>query len=175
MKSLTIAGGIGNLLRADFETGKLFWLPRDVGLFSDRRSCSTWNAKYSEKEALTYLDPHGYRCGRLFNRQIKAHRAIWALANGEWPEAIDHINGDRSDNRLTNLRCVTTAENNRNMRRRSDNSSGVTGIYWDKPKEMWTAHVCGQHLGRFAKFADAVSARKQAELKFGFHENHGAR
>ena len=175
MKNITIAGNIGELMLADFDTGKVFWRPRDASHFADKRSWATWNSRYSGKEALTYLDPHGYKCGRLFDKQIKAHRAIWALAFGEWPEAIDHLNGDRSDNRLFNLKRASVTENNRNMKRRKDNLSGVVGVCWDADRKKWLATISGKSLGRFDDFASAVAVRSAAAIEVGFHANHGAR
>lgn len=175
MKAITIAGNIGDLLRCDFDAGRLFWLPRSLSLFSNARSFATWNSRYAGKEAITYVDPHGYKCGRLFDKPIKAHRAIWALATGEWPEAIDHINGNRTDNRLANLRAVTTAENNRNVRQRRDNASGVTGVCWDAGRKKWLATASGKHVGRFDDFDSAVIARNAEAARLNFHESHGAK
>lgn len=107
-----------------------------------------------------------------------AHRLAWLLYYGEWPEKqIDHINHDKKDNRIKNLRCVSNFDNHRNMPRQKNNKSGVTGVFWYERYMKWTAYikVSGhrKHLGYFELFDDAVKARKDAEKYYGFHKNHG--
>lgn len=162
--------------RVDFDTGKLYWKPREAKYFKLRRAFFGWNTRYAEKEAFVAFS-HGYRHGALFDLRYPAHRIIWALKHGVWPENIDHVNGITGDNRLVNLRSVSQAENLRNTKRRSDNTSGVVGICWDKQREKWEAKIQvggkTQHLGRFDLKESAVAARAQAEIKYGFHKNHG--
>lgn len=169
------------LLRYEPETGKLFWKERSVDMFSDGKqtaehNCASWNEKYAGKEAFTAGD-RGYKQGLILGRNYKAHRVIWALVNGEWPDNIDHINGIRDDNRIDNLRSVSQAENNRNAKRRSNNTSGVCGVHWYKRGNKWVAQIRAdgniKHLGYFTDFDDAVAARKEAEIEHGYHENHG--
>jgi hypothetical protein len=101
----------------DFSTGELRWKPRPVELFADERACKMWNTRFAGKRALTTISFYGYPHGALFNRGTLAHRVIWALAHGRWPEGqIDHINGNRADNRLCNLREVKPSDNQRNMK-----------------------------------------------------------
>ena len=88
---------------------------------------------------------------------------------------IDHINGDRYDNRIINLKEATTSENNRNRRITDRNTSGYVGVV--KQGDKWYAYikVDGKkiHLGTYNTKDEAIQARKQAEKKYGFHENHG--
>jgi hypothetical protein len=94
-----------------------------------------------------------------------------------WPEGeIDHINGNRQDNRIENLRDVPRSLNQRNSKLQNNNRSGVSGVFWRANR--WEARiylVSGQrkHLGRFKTFEEAVAVRKQAEMECGYHENHG--
>ncbi len=119
----------------------------------------------------------GYLTGWIGDKQYLLHRLAWLYVYGYLPENIDHINHDRSDNRISNLREVTRKENQQNMSMRSDNVSGVTGVSWDKSRNRWAARIkvdAGYiYLGRFAEFSDAVNARKNAEVLYGFHANHG--
>lgn len=137
----------------------------------------SWNCRYAGKEAFTAIDGTGYRSGRIFNKTYHAHRIICVLQSGEWPEEVDHINGDRSDNRWGNLRHVTKRENSKNKRISVLNTSGVTGVYWDKSKGKWFASIQvggkTKFLGYHATIDLCTSARKSAELQFGFHANHG--
>jgi len=121
-----------------------------------------------------------YRCRaiRIDGKLYKAHRLAWLYVYGHFPKhQIDHINQDSSDNRITNLRDVTCAENNRNAKRRSDNKTGVTGVTWDSRINKFIARirVDGKdiHIGCFPDKWDAICARMSANNKYGFHLNHG--
>ena len=89
----------------------------------------------------------------------------------------DHINGVRNDNRLVNLREVDPIQNNRNSKRTSLNTSGQMGVGWNKQTQKWRSivHVEGKgvFLGAFKNKEDAIKVRKQAEIEYGFHKNHG--
>lgn len=104
------------------------------------------------------------------------------MLSGEWPDhQVDHINGDRADNRASNLRGVKNAVNAKNSGLRRNNSSGVLGVRSDgkSKRSPWIASikVDGEtiYLGRFATREEAVLKRKEAELRYGYHPNHGER
>lgn len=105
---------------------------------------------------------NGY-CGA--NHNILLHRIIMNVKNGEY---VDHINGNRLDNRKQNLRICTNQENNFNKGLYSHNTSGVTGVSWDKSRNKWEVSIkINQkkiNLGRFENFNDAVNKRKDAEI-----------
>lgn len=171
------------LLRYEPETGKLFWRERSVELFEDgkysaERVCATWNSCHAGKEALITLNAYGYKQGRVFNQMLYAHRVIWAMVHGEWPKHdIDHKDGVRDDNRISEIRAATRKENMQNLKRSSANTSGVTGVGWKKSCSKWRARITINekqiHLGLFARKEDAIAARKAAETRYGFHPNHG--
>jgi hypothetical protein len=75
------------------------------------------------------------------------------------------------------LRDVSNQENQRNKSRQSRNTSGVTGVHWHKRDKKWIARIKVDkkdlYIGMFDTFEEAVAARKEAEIKYGFHENHG--
>jgi hypothetical protein len=171
------------LLRYEPETGKLFWRERSAELFEDKRqpsaqSCKNWNKRWAGKEAFTSHTNYGYKQGSIFNRKYQAHRVIFAMHSIDCRAAeIDHINGVRDDNRLVNLRAVSRWDNARNCGRASDNTSGCTGVSWDRSRGKWVAYIKARgkviNLGRFIKIEDAIAARKAAEKQYGYHKNHG--
>jgi len=165
------------LLRYEPETGELFWRPRDVSLFKTEHDCKAWNTRYADKPA-GGIDGQGYILVKLFGRTSGIHRVAWTIHHGAWPaDQIDHINGDRADNRIVNLREVTHQENCKNQKMRRNNTSGVMGVGWYKPRAKWRAliSVDGKyiHLGDFDSIEDAAAARAKAEIEHGFHTNHG--
>lgn len=167
-----------DLLEYDPEIGSLRWRVRPASLFASQRSCSTWNARYAGQPAMTAKNAHGYACGPILGKTYLAHRVIWAMMNGVWPEGeIDHINGDRSDNRLGNLREVKHRENSINACKNYNNTSGETGVYWRNDNRKWVAKIGIKgkllHLGCFDSFEDAVSARRAAASAHGFSDRHG--
>lgn len=154
----------------------------DTGAFTHRYApwmCDTRNTRFAGKPAFTRTRD-GYRTAVINGRGVQAHRAAWAWVHGEWPDGeIDHINHDRSDNRIANLRVVTRTQNTRNISKAKNNTSGVTGVYWGKRNARWTAGIRVdrqlKYLGSFLKIEDAVAARKSAEMEYGFHTNHGVK
>lgn len=160
-------------MRYDTETGKLFWT------HSPHRN-EAWNKRFPGREAFTYTHKDGYKVGIFSNAHLKAHRVIWAIVYGEWPLQVDHINGDRADNRIQNLRSVTAQENARNRGLRSDNKAGVTGVCWDRKEGKWIAQLTvdgrNRRLGAFNSKDDAAAAWRDAfEKQDGFHPDHGTR
>jgi len=124
------------------------------------------------------VDLRGYTIISVDNSLYKAHRLVWLHFYGDWPDGpIDHINGVKTDNRLSNLRLVTQVINLRNQKLRSTNSSGVCGVCWHKKRNKWMAYIYINYerkdLGLFEDKEDAIAARKQAEFAYGFHPNHG--
>ena len=106
------------------------------------------------------------------------HRIIWLMVHGDWPpNEIDHVNQNRSDNRIENLRAVDHANNNHNQTLRNTNTSGIMGVNWSNQRNKWVVYIYTdarkKHLGYFIDFFEAVCARKSAENKFNFHPNHG--
>ena len=172
------------LLRYEPLTGKLFWRKRGVEWFkkTGRGGCqgeaNRWNARWADKEAFTAINDDGYRHGVLLGKYLRAQRVIWAMETGEWPDdEVDHEDRDRANNRFGNLRLVTRIENMKNTGMPKNNTSGFTGVSWRKQTNKWHAKIglSGEsvHLGYFSKRSDAIAARKAANVKYGFHKNHG--
>lgn len=169
------------LLSYDPGTGRLFWLPRPESMFTEgghsaAHTCAKWNARLAGQEAFT-ANSYGYKVGAILGRRYQAHRVAWAILHGVWPSrAIDHIDGDRANNRADNLRDVSHSDNLRNASRRKDNSSGFPGISWSLQRSKWVAYIQADRqisLGRYDTLAEAVAARKAAEKVLGYHPNHG--
>lgn len=167
-----------SLLSYDAETGELIWRhrPRDMFRDNDKRICGTWNARYAGTVANS-IGTGGYVRVNILGTRYLGHRVIWMMVHGEWPDEIDHINGNRSDNRLCNIRNVSRQENLRNLAKRSDNSSGHVGVHLNKKNGKWSAYVGidGKqvHLGFFENLDDAIAVRAKASKAYGFTERHG--
>ena len=144
----------------------------DTGIF-------TWISKVSYKinvgQKAGCVDGRNYV--NIFIKKIKyrAHRLAWLYITGKWPDHIDHINGIRNDNRLINLRNVDKYENSKNLCLDKRNKLGITGVY--SIKGSYRARINSNNksysLGCFSDFFEACCARKSAEIKYKFHENHG--
>lgn len=122
---------------------------------------------------------NGYITIGLFGRRYLAHRLVWIMHNGDIDKGmqIDHINHDRSDNRIENLRVVSNKVNGMNQSARKNNTSGVTGVNWNKRKGKWCGEVWDDgrkiHVGYFDDIMEAEKAVKSVRVKVGYHENHG--
>lgn len=158
--------------------GSFVWLKRPRWMFSSNRSCSVWNARFPGNPALAVRMSNGYLGGTILWAHQYAHRAAWAIYHDAWPpEQIDHIDGNRANNRISNLRIVSNAENSRNRQIYSNNTSGCPGVGLDRYGRRWRARIKVDyreiHLGTFDTMEEAIAARLSAERSFGFHENNG--
>lgn len=126
------------------------------------------NGTFRNKDSIGWVDSHGYRLLGMDGRKYKAHRVAWLLVYGEWPKSqLDHINRDRADNRIANLREVTNAENGQNAKPRTDGKSGVVGVHFLKNCNRWWAYINTNRervtVGYFESFEEAVAARADAK------------
>ena len=157
--------------------GFLLWRIRPLHHFTAFKNWKRWNQRYAGKLAINFLNERGYRIGSLNKKRVLSHRIIWKLETGIDPLTIDHINGITFDNRMRNLRSVTQAENNKNLRKRKDNTSGIVGVIWHKSSKKWHARINTKFgrkvLGCFDHKHEAISARRRAELTEGYHPRHG--
>lgn len=122
------------------------------------------------------LNKNGYLFIKVGKYIYRAHRLAWFYFYGEWPPTdsyqIDHIDGNRLNNSIHNLRLVTNTKNAKNHGLYKHNTSGVSGICFCTLNGKWKASIVLNqkrvHLGYYNKFEDAVAARKQAEKEYGF-------
>lgn len=119
------------------------------------------------------VSPSGYRFALIDGTSFQAHRIIWKMHMGVDPIChIDHIDGNKLNNHISNLREATVSENLRNSRLRSDNTTGVKGITYDrssKRKKRWRAIIMVNQkyiqVGRFMTKDEAVVALDAARLE----------
>lgn len=120
----------------------------------------------------------GYRQIILNGKKYYAHRLAWFLYYGSVPHGeIDHINHNRSDNRISNLRDVECIDNAQNRPLQKNNISGYHGVRFRADKDKWEARIKVKQkihiLGLFQTKEEAIVSRKKAEKEYGFHKNHG--
>jgi hypothetical protein len=163
-KNQTLTNGLRNMLedlraalRYDADTGRFFWFHRRGNVPAGTETGLCNNGK-------------GYRVIGWCNRIHVAHRMAWAIYYGEWPaQDIDHINGDRADNRICNLRLATRGENMQNAKTPVHNSSGHRGVHWHAGAKKWRAVIwkdkSPHHLGFFDDITDAAEAYRAAKLR----------
>jgi len=147
------------IARLRYEDGALFWLPRGNGRF-DKQFAGQRAGCFSKTADAVLI---GYK-----GTHILLHRAVWIYHNGEIPDGveIDHINQNRRDNRIENLRLCNRHQNTCNTRRRKDNKSGVKGVCWNPLTNTWRARIVVNKaeiaLGSFSDLADAEAAVRAA-------------
>lgn len=116
------------------------------------------------------LDFNGYWVITINKKRHKGHRLAWLYVHGRWPAvAVDHINGDRGDNRMVNLREATNSENQHNRRLQVNNKTGYMGVCWDAKAQRFRAviraHGRSRDLGSYACSLEAHRAYLEAKAK----------
>lgn len=106
----------------------------------------------------------GYSVICIGDRQYLAHRVVWLYTYGEWPNLpIDHINGNRSDNRVENLRLATHSDNQKNRKKGKNNTSGYVGVSWSASHKKWLSSTV---LNGKSKFLGRYSTKEEAAIAY---------
>ncbi len=126
----------------------------------------------------SYLHHRGYKVIKVDYRQYLEHRLIWLFVNGKLPKTLDHIDGDKTNNHISNLRKATPSQNMHNMTLSSHNTSGVKGVSWNKQQQNWRARIKlnkkAIHIGNFTTLEEArIAICKKREELHGEFMNHG--
>lgn len=160
------------LLKYDRKTGVFTWKARGVPSFDSRFANTV--------AGFEHVSGRGRKSWaiKVNGRKYYAHILAWAYVKGVWPtDEIDHKDHNTFNNKFSNLREVTNAENKKNLPKRCDNGSGTTGVYKCVSANRWVASIVVQrkkiYLGQFRKKSDAVRVRKEANQLYGYHRNHG--
>jgi hypothetical protein len=153
------------VFRYDPETGFIHWLNKPIGRMSVNGKAEC-------------LDKDGYVSVGHGKKRYRTHRLAWALQTGNWPtKGLDHINGNRTDNRWTNLREANDRQNQQNSKLRSDNTIGHKGIYWYRPRSSWRVKIrdgTGREIIKYRKnLEEAIKlAAKLRETHHGEFARH---
>jgi hypothetical protein len=152
------AAKLRELIDYDPNTGVFTWRVR------------AYRSKYKQGSPAGTKQSKGYLTIGVLGRSYLAHRLAWLYVYGEWPtKQVDHINQDKLDNRIANLRQATNKENHQNEGLSSNNTSGYKGVGFFKRTRRWRAHITTdgvtRHLGFFSTIDGAIAARKNAEAQ----------
>jgi hypothetical protein len=128
----------------------------------------------------TARSTHGYLQMTICDKTYDIHRLIFLLIDGQFPtDDVDHIDGNRINNKWVNLRKVSRGVNLHNLGVKSNNTSGVTGVGLHKTTGKFRASICShgvqEHLGVFNTIEEATRVRHAAEIRLGFSVDHGVR
>ncbi len=145
----------------DYKDGSLFWKkpPKCQVKIGDEAGSMHWS---------------GYRIVRVDRRLYLSHRMIWLYLHGYFPEdGLDHIDKNKLNNRIENLREVSQVCNSRNCGNFKHNKSGVKGVHWAKANNRWISSIRvfrkSYHIGSYKDFNEAVLHRFAAEQCLGWH------
>lgn len=160
------------------ETGILTWKVRPLSHFANEAGWVLFRGRYAGKQAGS-VGTEGYVAVYLNGASYQSHRIAWCMYYGSWPENhIDHLNLNKADNRISNLRDVPRAINSLGRALYSSNSSGHVGVSFNKRRRRWVARIQVAnkpiYLGKFREFDDAVAAYEKAKAHYQFSEHHGA-
>jgi hypothetical protein len=149
----------------DYKDGVLFWKTTPSRKIPIGSKAGTITAK-------------GYIRIKINGRLYYAHRLVYLLETGTYPKQLDHVNGDKSDNRIKNLRECDVSQNNLNRKKPRNNSSGIKGISWHAISKKWmvSLQIAGEqkYFGLYKDIDQAKSVIEAMRHKYhGDFTNHG--
>ncbi len=166
------------LLSYNPETGVFTWRARAMCWFISQESAEHWNMRFAHTEAGSF-NKNGYLAISIDGKDYLAQNLVWLYVHGRMPhDILDHEDHVKSNNKLSNLRETSQGGNCRNRSMNKNNKSGCSGVIWNEATQRWHVQLGngkGKHLGSANNLFDAACIRKSAELKQGYHKNHGKR
>lgn len=160
----------------EYREGELYWKERPLAHFSSEHRMKIINAQHAGKKLSNICE--GYIYATFFNKKIKGHRIVFMLHHGFLPKMIDHIDGNKTNNRIENLRACSYSQNQYNKTASKNNTSGVKGVSFHKATGKFQAAIKlsgkQRHLGLFDTIESATIARiAAANQHHGEFVNHG--
>ena len=156
-----------NLLKQlfDYFDGNLYW-KHDIGA-----------AKKGEKAGYIRKDK-GYRSVTIMNKSYYIHRLIFLYHYGKIKNVIDHIDGDKLNNHVENLRDVTLSQNSHNSKKPKNNTSGIKGVCWNKRSKSWIAYCRIENRVNYLGYYKCKDEAARVLMEFrekhhGSFANHG--
>lgn len=155
---------------AQSELKSLLSYRKELGIFTRFTSP---NGKEKAGDIAGTINKQGYVKVCVAGKNYLAHRLVWLYHTGEFPiKHLDHINNNKLDNRIENLREVTITENMKNKTKPKHNTTGKTGVVYNKANSNYMANITVDkkkiYLGSFQQIEDAIQARLDAEEKYGY-------
>lgn len=150
------------------ELKEMFSYDPDTGLFTNLTVRGHGRIKIGDIAGNIYAN--GYRYIEIKGKAFRSCRLVWLYVNGELPtKFVEHRNGNKSDDRLRNLRLATNSENQANRGAPSNNTSGTKGVRFDSDRMKWRAQIMvngkSKNLGRFQTREEAMAAYANAAEK----------
>lgn len=145
--------------------------------YDQKSGVMTWLVRTSNRvkigDVVGSSHVQGYREVGVNGRSYLLHRLVWLHVHGSWPSShIDHVNGDRTDNRIMNLREATRSQNLSNRRATRLNTSGYKGVTWERRRKKWQAQITVRRKLKFLGYFDCVKKAHDAYWKAA-QELHG--
>ena len=155
----------------EYRDGELYWKERPESDFDRPKHCASWNAQFAGKKAGfisdTRLENDYVRLGYK-GKRYRVHRIIFAMHHGYYPKMVDHIDNNKSNNKIENLREADRSKNAFNTPANITNTSGYKNVYWEKQTNKWRVSFRigkERHLKRFTLLEDAVEYAKELREK----------
>ena len=162
----------------DFERGKLVWrLDRPKEHFKRESDWRGWLSQWAGREVGTVSSSREgkavYIIVHVNGVRTTLHRILYIIYHGEYPEVVDHLDGDTLNNAISNLMGKTKAENSRNCKLYSSNTSGLSGVHYVKRWSKWKAQKPKGYIGYYDNLLDACCARISWLNSNDYTERHG--
>lgn len=125
-----------------------------------------------------YINPKGYEVICINKKLYLSHRLAFLYVTGKFPnKLVDHIDHNKLNNKWKNIRGCNLEDNQLNRSLNKNNKSGFNGIEWNKRDSKWSVRINikgkRKYLGSYKNIKEAIKVRKEANIKYNYHKNHG--